>query len=35
MSTAVVIIAIVAVLGLAVFMIINGNKPKSEQAKTQ
>lgn len=35
MGTAVVIIAIVAVLGLAVFMIINGNKPKSEQAKTQ
>lgn len=35
MTTAIIIIAVVAVLAVAVFLIINGNKPKSEQAKTQ
>ena len=35
MSTAIIVVAIVAVLAVAVFMIINGNKPKSEQAKSK
>ena len=35
MSTALIVVAMVAILGLAVVMIINGNKPKSEQAKAQ
>jgi hypothetical protein len=35
MSTAIIIVAIVAVLGVAIMLIIGGNKPKGQQQNSQ
>ena len=35
MSTAIIVIAIVAVLGVAIMLIIGGNKPKGQQQNSQ